>query len=34
MNWIENAKKNIFPLSNEKYNLKKALGNGYMREHV
>ncbi|HDR6635703.1 TPA: hypothetical protein QCV53_003996 [Bacillus cereus] len=26
MNWIENAKKNIFPLSNEKYNLKKALG--------
>ena len=28
MNWIENAKKNIFPLSNEKYNLKRLWGMG------
>ncbi|NUJ16628.1 hypothetical protein FKN04_08445 [Bacillus glycinifermentans] len=25
MNWVERVKKNIFPLSNEKYNIRKAL---------
>lgn len=25
MNWMERVKRNVFPVSNEKYNIRKAL---------